>query len=532
MNQKMRDQHRCPPVVFCALMALWLAACGGGSSAGEPTGNATQTPQPDGIAGVVAVAGTSTTPEPSPPAVPREAGIPISANTTALRNTRYDVVSGTGSATIDVKLPISIVPGDFVSVRGVGGGPWRIVPNCCPGTTARSDMTPQAVITTNLPGNVAPGQHWTPRMVPMQWQAVASSQDGQFLVAADNPGHLRVSSDAGATWTIGNIPTGQAWASVIVKRRPYPVPSAGSVSMVAVADGGGMYRSVDAGATWIELVSADAGVALSGRQWQSVTTDQMGSVVAAAILNGPIYRTGTSGLTTSVITDWQAGTLEGSSTALVRPWRSLASSANAVVMVAASEDGEVYISTTAGRTWVLRNVIVGGSTVISAWHRVAMSDDGNTIAIAGRFNSALYVSRDRGLSWVQTPAPAGDYTALAMSADGQVIGGTLTNGVGNPSIGSVQISRDGGSSFAAVSPPGQDRNWRALAMSGDGHQFVVAAGTAGSATGQLYTSLGNRTSIGAAGSIGGGVNDFVELEFLGNARFRVRSFDGGPFTIR
>ena len=161
-----------------------------------------------------------------------------------------------------------------------------------------------------------------------------------------------------------------------------------------------------------------------------------------------------------------------------------------------------------------------------------MSDDGNTIAVAGQSNSALYVSRDRSLSWVQTPGPAGDYTALAMSADGQVIGGTLTNGVGNPSIGSVQISRDGGSSFAALSPPGQDRNWRALAMSGDGHQFVVAAGTSGSAAGRLYTSLGNRTSIGAAGSISGGANDFVELEFLGNARFRVRSFDGGPFTIR
>ena len=29
-------------------------------------------------------------------------------------------------------------------------------------------------------------------------------------------------------------------------------------------------------------------------------------------------------------------------------------------MVAASDNGEVYVSTTAGRTWTLRNVIVGG----------------------------------------------------------------------------------------------------------------------------------------------------------------------------
>ena len=514
----------------CALTAILLAGCGGGSSAGEPAASAAQAAQLDGNATVVAVPGASTTPEPRPPAVPREAGVPISANTTALRNTRYDV-GGTGSAPVELKLPIFIVPGDFVSVRGVSGRPWRIVPNCCPGTTARSDMTPQAVLTANLPGNVTPGQHWTPRMTPMQWQAVASSQDGQYLVAADNPGYLRVSSDAGVTWTVGNIPTGRAWASVVVKTRPYPAPGAGAVSIVAVATGGGIYRSGDAGVKWTELVSADAGINLSGQPWQSVTTDQLGTVVAAAILNGPIYRTGTSGLSTAM-TDWQAGTLEGTSTALERPWRALASSVDAGVMVAASDNGEVYISTTAGRTWVLRNVVVGASIVAGAWHRVAMSDDGNTIAIAGRSNSALYASRDRGMSWLKTPAPAGDYTALAMSADGQVIGGTLTNGVGNPSVGSVQISRDGGASFAAVSPPGQERNWRALAMSGDGHQFVVAAGTSGSETGPLYTSLGNRTSIGAAGSIVGGANDFVELEYLGKARFKVRSFDGGPFTIR
>ena len=33
---------------------------------------------------------------------------------------------------------------------------------------------------------------------------------------------------------------------------------------------------------------------------------------------------------------------------------------DAGVMVAASDNGAVYVSTTAGRTWTLRNVIVGG----------------------------------------------------------------------------------------------------------------------------------------------------------------------------
>jgi hypothetical protein len=531
MNHEMRGQRRYSAVVLCPLAAICLAACGGGSNAGEPAANPGQPSQLEGtataVAAGVAVPGTAPVPEPRPPAVSREAGLPVSANTTAQRNTRYDI-TGTGAAAIELTLPQFIVPGDFVSVRGVSGRPWRIVPNCCPGTTARSDMTPQAVITTSLPGNIAPGQRWAPRMAQKQWHAAASSQDGQVLVAADNPGNLHVSTDAGVNWSAGNSPTGQAWVSVVVKTTPYPFPAASAVSMVAVAAGGGMYRSIDRGVTWIQLASDDAGVALSGRQWQSVTSDQTGNVVAAAVMNGPIYRSGNSGSTTG----WQTGTLEGSSTALERPWRALAASADAGIMVAASDKGEVYVSTTAGRTWALRNVTVGGRNVTSAWHRVAMSDDGNTIAIAGGTNAGLYVSRDRGLSWAQTPAPTGDYTALTMSADGKVIGATLTNGVGSPTIGSVQVSRDGGGSFTALSLPGQDRNWRAFSMAGDGNQFVVAAGTSGSVAGQLYTSLGNRTSIGTAGFIGGGINDFVELEYLGNARFKIRAFDGGPFTIR
>ena len=63
-------------------------------------------------------------------------------------------------------------------------------------------------------------------------------------------------------------------------------------------------------------------------------------------------------------------------------------------------------------------------------------------------------------------------------------------------------------------------------MSSDGNQYVAAS------AGTIYTSLGNRTSIGLRGSIEGGANDFVEVEYLGKARFKVRSFQGGPFTIR
>jgi hypothetical protein len=70
-------------------------------------------------------------------------------------------------------------------------------------------------------------------------------------------------------------------------------------------------------------------------------------------------------------------------------------------------------------------------------------------------------------------------------------------------------------------------------MSADGNQITVAAGMVETGeAGQLYTSLGNRTSIGTAGSITGGQGQTAELIYLGNGQFSVRSSGGGAFTIR
>jgi hypothetical protein len=69
-------------------------------------------------------------------------------------------------------------------------------------------------------------------------------------------------------------------------------------------------------------------------------------------------------------------------------------------------------------------------------------------------------------------------------------------------------------------------------MSADATTFAVAAGTFLAATGQLYTSMGNRTSYGALGSIAGGQNDSVEVEYIGNGKFNVRGSAGGPFAIQ
>jgi hypothetical protein len=297
--------------------------------------------------------------------------------------------------------------------------------------------------------------------------------------------------------------------------------------MFAAAYGDTIYQSADLGVTWVPITSADPGVTLTGREWESVSMSQSGTLMAGVILNGPIYYSANGGA------NWAAATAVGTpGTPLVRGWRAIGSSASGAVMVAASEDGQVWTSADGGATWTEHDIVIAGTTVTSPWYRLAISDDGQHIAVGGRYDSGLYVSHDGGVTWTQTSAPVGDYTTVAMSADGQVIGATITNGAFSPTIGSVQVSRNGGTSFAPVTMPGMDTNWRAFGMAADGNRFAVAAGTFLSTSGQLYTSQGNRTTYGALGSITGGQNDSVEVKYMGNGKFNVQGSAGGPFAIQ
>lgn len=395
--------------------------------------------------------------------------------------------------------------GDFVGITGTSANPWRLVPN-----------SGQTISTTGLSGNVAPGTSWTPRMAPRQWHWVASNAGGDVLVAADIPGTLNVSVDGGATFTAGDSPTSN-WISTDM------TPSASRI--MAVAYGGGMFTSTNRGVNWTPVASGLAGQSFSGREWESVTISHDGLRIAANVMNGPVYLSSDGGTTWSVATSASPAFANNT-------WRAIDSSADGSVIVAAAQGGTAFISTGTTGVFTPLNVVVGGTPVTDGWYRIAISHDGNTIALAGNTQFAgastgLYISRDRGATWTRGSTAAGEFTALAVSADGSVIGATMSGGGGQ-----VLLSTNGGTSFAPLTMPGTDTNWRAFAMSADGNAFAVAAGSFTGMTGQLYTSVGNRTSVGSLGFIGGGQNGNVEVEFVSNGRWTVRSSSGGPFTVR
>ncbi|MFL6111995.1 MAG: WD40/YVTN/BNR-like repeat-containing protein, partial [Catenulispora sp.] len=284
-------------------------------------------------------------------------------------NTNYEVRSS-GGAQITLRLSqnYSIGPGannvtpavgDRVSVRGTGTTPWRILTGTrVAGPGASGAMAGLVIDTADLPGNASVGVKWSTRLQPAMWHAVATDNLGRIVVAADNPGQLRVSSDGGQTWGTSNAPSGLNWVAVAVANEPGGGDQTGYANslLLAAAYGGGLYFS-HGGATWEAASSDDPAIDFSNREWEAVIVNQGGGG-AAAVLNGPIYYTDG---TIQPRRSWGQATLAGSSTPLVRPWRAMANARGGATTVAVSEDGGVFVSTDAARTWVQRPVTIAGS---------------------------------------------------------------------------------------------------------------------------------------------------------------------------
>lgn len=486
-------------IAWSTVAALWLTACGGGGS------------------DVVISA-------PAAPA-PAPASVRITGLTQQAQSNMAYTVAATSTGTVVITLPPSPTAGDTVSVTGESANSWRIAQN-----------TGQTVVTTGMAGNVEPGASWTPRESPRIWHWLSSNPTGEILLGGE-AGALRTSTDGGATWMAGDGPIDRTWISSDM--------SANGDRMVAVQYGGRMYMSTNRGVNWtpvaipdLDTRPVDPNPNLNDQPYESVTVSSDGNRIVAAVQNGPLIVSSNAGL------NWVAGTSGGA--LLTGYWRSVDSSADGLIVMAADHNGDLYRSTDGGLTWSARNVNVGGVGVVENWYRLKMSANGSVVAVVGNSfggttaGTGIYVSRDAGATWTKPTNLVADYSAIAMSADGQVITVTVSNPNPAPFTstlprqpGRVLRSIDGGTSFNPMTMPGADTNWRAVASSSDGNKIAVAAGffqTA--ATGQLYTTLGNRTEMGSLGSITGGQGQSAELEYIGDGRFRVRSSGGGTFTIQ
>jgi hypothetical protein len=268
-------------------------------------------------------------------------------------------------------------------------------------------------------------QDWISRGPARHWRALASSHDGQRLVAAVHGDRLQVSADAGATST----PTAseRAWSAV--------ASSADGSRLTAAVANGPLFHSADAGGTWAEIAPA--------RAWSGLAASADGLRLAAAVDFGPLY------LSTNAGVDWTA--VERS-----RSWKGIASSADGQMLAAVVEDGPLLVSTNAGVTWVPR-------AEPKAWTSIAASADGSVL-VASVWDGLILVSSDSGLTWNRSSADR-FWHSVSCSADGRRL-------IAAETLGRVYLSTDSGLNWTEHL---ENRDWAAVAWSGDGNRVVAAA---------------------------------------------------------
>jgi hypothetical protein len=383
------------------------------------------------------------------------------------------VANNASMVTITLPPSTSLSVGDVIRVSGVGAGGWKIAQNAGQKMRLRNLEIPDYSAT------------WTPRESSRNWNCVASSADGTKLVACVWGGQIYMSSDSGTSWT--TRASNRQWRSV--------ASSADGIKLVACVWDGQIYTSWDSGLTWTPRESNRkwAGVASSADGTKLVACDNGGG-------SGQIYTSSDSG------TSWTAR-------ASNRGWYGVASSADGTKLIACDRGGQIYTSSDSGVIWTPRESN-------RFWAFVASSADGTKLVACGDTGARIYTSSDSGVTWTGRESNR-TWRSVASSADG-------TKLVACAWGGQIYTSSDCGVTWTARESA---RSWFALASSADGAKLVACV-----SGGQIYTYdtwAGTlvETTAGPAGSLSGGKDSAVELQYIGADTFLAIGHEG-PLDAR
>jgi hypothetical protein len=224
------------------------------------------------------------------------------------------------------------------------------------------------------------GTAWKKTTAPTNaWVSVASSTNGVDLAALKKESGQNGFGQLGSDPIYTSINSGTAWQGFSIADFSCPkswaavASSANGQTLVAVVDGGPIFTSVNSGTNWTKTTAPS-------NAWSSVACSADGSnLVAAAhtgnplcngfegstIYNGPIYTSTDSGAT------WTEASAPSNN------WMSVASSADGTKLVVAARNGPIYLSTDSGATWS------NSGAPTNEWTSVASSADGNTLVATG-----------------------------------------------------------------------------------------------------------------------------------------------------
>lgn len=384
----------------------------------------------------------------------------------------------TNSQQVTITLPASGNVGDVFRVSGAGAGGWKIAQNAGQSILA-GNFT---LVTTNIVG-------WTASTAPTaNWWRLASSADGNILVAAIYGGVLYRSANSGDSWSpCSGAPSGN-WISIAA--------SADGRKMVAAISGGKIYYSQDYGANWSPSTAPTA-------NWTALASSADGNRLLAAVYNGPLYTSANGG------TSWT------NQTGITGPWQAVASSGDGTILTAGYHNGPIYSSLDSGASW-------NPNSLNQDWLSLATAADGKLLygASSGALPGQIFKSDDTAANWPATSAPLTNWTCIAASADGAKLVASVKNGP-------VYLSANSGTTWRPSTAPAT-YYWSAVATSADGNKLAATVYGGGIYISRITPQ--STTTVGTAGYLLGGQGTAVELQYLGNGQFIPISHEGDIFA--
>jgi hypothetical protein len=252
-------------------------------------------------------------------------------------------------------------------------------------------------------------QNWQPTSVSGPWSRIACSADGTRLIAVREilpfpcTDGIYASTNSGSAWAAPNTDAGSDVAG-----------SADGTRWI-VADGycGDLLFTYSPASGWLAPTQANVSSSL-------VASSADGTKLAAAgqywLGNGiGPYPAGIL-VSTNSGASWQTNLPNAAVS-------SLACSASASTIVAATPSNFVYISTNLGATWST-NIV--DNQWLGSWNSVACSADGSRLFAAS--DDGVFVSTNAGLSWTQIHG-TNSFQSVAVSADGTQLAAAVKAGL-------------------------------------------------------------------------------------------------------